>query len=124
MRALTKRLADQVEVDVDGDGSTEGVGDQFIGAGPLFRGGEKAGSERHICTVVKSSRNGALIRCEGTFNIDDRGSLEVAGILTFGPGGEASTFAVTGGTAAFRGAVGTMAFGTTRNATKFTFKLR
>ena len=113
----------ETEVDVDGDGSTEGVGDQFIGTAPVFRGGERAGSERHICTVMKSGRRSVLLRCEGTFNLEGRGSLEIAGILKFGPGGEAATFTITGGTAGFRGAGGTMEFGTTRNATIYTFKV-
>ena len=117
------RKVQETEIDVDGDGSTEGVGDQFIGTAPVFRRGEKAGSERHVCQALKSGRSAFLLRCEGTFNIEGRGSLEVAGILKFGRQGEAATFTVTGGTAEFRGAVGTMKFSTTRNATIYTFKL-
>ena len=112
----------ETEVDVDGDGETDSIGDQFIGTAPVFRRGDKAGSERHICTLLKAGRV-FLTRCEGTFNIAGRGSLEVSGVLKFTRQGEAATFTVTGGTAEFRGVSGTMQFGTTRNATIYTFKL-
>lgn len=122
VRSLDRKTP-EAAIDVDGDGSEEGIGDQIVGAGPLFRGGERVGSERHVCTFLKSSRRGAMLRCEGTFNIDGRGSLEIAGVLKFSREGAGSTFTITGGTAAFRGASGTMDLEGRENGEVFRFKV-
>lgn len=113
----------EIQVDANDNGE-EDEGDYFVGAGPLFRRGDRVGNEKHVCTAVSGNKRAQVSRCEGTFVIKGRGSLEVSGTLKFTrQGPPESNLAIIGGTGQFREAEGTVKFEGTQRSTVFIFKI-
>ncbi|HYI46699.1 MAG TPA: hypothetical protein VE174_14670 [Actinomycetota bacterium] len=112
------------EVDSNGDGDSEDLGDRDAGGGPLFTGknGKRAGTQRHDCVVTKASQNDVVLTCQGSFTIKGRGTIEASGWIKFTrQGGVRSRLAIVGGTRDFSGATGHIAFGGTNKTTTFEF---
>ena len=117
------RKTSEIQVDAN-DSGEEDEGDYFVGAGPLFRRGDRVGNEKHVCTAVSATSKAQVAHCEGTFVIKGRGSLEVSGTLKFTRNGAPeSNLAILGGTGQFREAEGTVKFEGTENSTIFIFKI-
>lgn len=110
------------EVDSNGDGDAEDLGDRDVGGGPLFKKGKRAGTQRHDCTVVKSAESSVVLICDGSFTVKGRGTIEVSGWLKFAQqGGLRSRLAIVGGTRDFRAATGHVVFDGTNRTTTFEF---
>src|SRR5688500_13423764 len=121
LRSYNKKETNR-QVDVRENG--EGPGDYEVGSGPLFRAGEKAGNQRHVCTNLPSGQDRFTAHCVGTFVVKDRGTLEVAGTLTFARRGLAeSNLAIVGGTGQFREADGALKLNEHKSSIVFEFHI-
>jgi hypothetical protein len=110
------------EVDNNGDGDADDLGERDIGGGPLFDNGKRAGTQRHDCAVTKSNGSSVAVLCQGSFTVKGRGTIELSGWLKFADQGDVSSrFSIIGGTRDFRDATGHVVFGGTRRTTTFEF---
>ena len=122
LKSITKKEK-TIDVGAERDGDF-GPGDYEVGAGPLFRQGEKAGNQRHICHFMPSPKDTFSAHCKGTFVVARRGTLEVAGTVKFTRQGVAeSNLAIVGGTGQFREADGTVKFDERENSQIFEFNI-
>lgn len=113
------------EVDSNGDGDADDLGDRDVGGGPLFKKGERAGTQRHDCTVTKAAKSSVVLLCDGSFTIRGRGTIELSGWLKFTrQGGVSSRFSIIGGTRDFRDATGHVVFDGTNRTTTFEFHVK
>lgn len=116
----------QEDIDVHEDG--DGMGDYFIGAGPLLTeaGGRRIGSTNFQCYLIKEFQRSFRILCNAAFTINGRGTITAYGPLTisFGPGEKLPRLAITGGVGEFNGADGTVSVRAGQRGVKFTFDVR
>ena len=121
MKSLDKKEK-TAEVDVNGDGDAEDLGDRDSGGGPLYQNGKRAGTQWHDCVNTKVSNKAVILICDGSFTIKGRGTIEVSGWIKFSrPNNVTSRLAIVGGTRDFRNAIGHVVLGSTKNTTTFEF---
>lgn len=100
-------------IDVGPQGDSPG--DYFVLQERLTQGDAHVGQVDAECMLLFRT-----VKCEGTFTLDGRGTLEIAGVVPFRGG----KFAVTGGTGDFRNVRGQMRItDESRNSATFVFQL-
>jgi hypothetical protein len=83
------------------------VGDEFVDHWTIARAGRSPGALETVCQVTASQGQSATLQCVATASFSE-GLLTIQGVgaATDSPTGNDFTFAVTGGTGAYRGASG------------------
>ena len=79
------------------------VGDSLVFSEDLYKGAKKVGDAGGRCTTVRVDGDAAVAECYETFRLPD-GQIVAEGLVTFDPngGGPVVTWAITGGTGAYR----------------------
>jgi hypothetical protein len=81
-----------------------GVGDSLVFSEDLFKGTKRIGDAGGRCTAVRIDGAASVTDCTETFRLPD-GQIDAQGLVTFDPAGDGSrefTWAITGGTGAYR----------------------
>jgi len=104
---LVGRTVQETFLDLGEQGDS--LGDQIVFSDNLFRGGKKVGISGASCTLVRLvERVSVTFQCVGTLSLPG-GQITVQGLVSF-PEADRTPFfvAVTGGTGAYRTALGEM----------------
>ena len=83
------------------------LGDSYVFSEDLFKGTKRIGDAGGQCTTVRIDKDASVAKCSETFRLPD-GQIATEGLVTFDPvtGGTQFTWAITGGTGAYRTARG------------------
>jgi hypothetical protein len=121
---VTEIIVQEAGIDLGEPG--DGLGDQFVFSGDLFRHGEKVGIDGGVCTIVRlEPRVSATSQCVATAELP-KGQITVQGLLTFSEEteGEPSRLAITGGTGNYRTAHGELIVtGLSETESRLTFRI-
>jgi hypothetical protein len=103
---LTSTTAQENYLDAAPTGELS-VGDSLVFSEDLFKGTKRIGDAGGRCTTVRIDGAAAVAECTETFRLPD-GQIVAQGLVTFDPAGGdvAPTWAITGGTGAYRMARG------------------
>ena len=97
------------EAFVDAAPSDFSVGDSYVFSEDVFKGSKRIGDAGAECTTVRIDKDVAVVKCSETYRLPD-GQILAEGLISFDPavgGGSAQfTWAITGGTGAYRTARG------------------